>query len=89
MMPTNTESPRRLTPEEWQQAGWMSQRSFCREKSLVLSTFRNWKCRLAVATPVSPTAEADWLELPANLTRPADAATGISSSISVTVFACV
>lgn len=79
MMPTNAESPRRPTPEEWQQliteqqAGWMSQRSFCREKGLVLSTFRNWKRRLAETAPASPTAEADWLELPADLTRPADA----------------
>lgn len=70
-----TISSARLTAGQWQkiidqqQASGMSQKDFCRDRNIGLSTFTNWKRKLggkATATPketLTPPDEA-WIEIP-------------------------
>lgn len=64
----------RRSRDEWaqlvaeQQQSGLSQQAFCEQRGVVLSSFRNWKRRLADA----PTADrrdagGNWLELPVRL----------------------
>ena len=68
-------SQHRRSHEEWQrliteqQQSGLSQRAFCREHGLALSSFRNWKQRLAATHPVPETGGGEWLELPLGLDR--------------------
>ena len=71
------EAWRQLIAEQ-QQSG-LSQQAFCQEKGLVVTTFHHWKRRLAESQPVSPSNEADWLELP----PPMDQATGVNWDIEL------
>jgi len=67
-------APRRRSADEWrrllseQQESGLNQRDFCQQRALALSSFQNWKRRLADTAPVAKTEEA-WLELPADLTQ--------------------
>ena len=69
-MTTSQRKHRRRNEKEWrsllgeQQESGLSQRLFCQQRGLTLSTFRNWKQRLSSNVPVSPSESADWIELP-------------------------
>ena len=74
MNETRRRGPRR-SREQWQQLiaeqqrSGLSQKAFCAERGLVLSTFTNWKRRLGETTSSNRSAEGDWLELPVSLTE--------------------
>ncbi len=42
----------------------LSQQAYCHEKALALSTFQNWKRRLAAMKQTATDAGDEWLELP-------------------------
>jgi len=60
----------RRSRDEWQrllteyQESKLSQRAFCQQRGLTLSTFNHWKRRLSSAPPALPSKANDWLELP-------------------------
>ena len=64
MSDTTRRRPRR-SRSEWQQLideqahSGLTQASFCQTKGLVLSSFQNWKRRLALPSP----QESNWLDL--------------------------
>ena len=74
-MPNLTRTHRRRSLEEWQSLieqqheSKLSQRDFCRQRGLALSSFRNWKRRLSAATVISQSPDSNWLALPGDLTQ--------------------
>ena len=65
-----TVSRKRHSPEYWQeqvqlwQASGLSQRAFCQQHHLALSTFQRWKQQLTTDKPSRVEHAADFIELP-------------------------
>lgn len=59
----------RRSRDEWQrllaehQESKLSQRAFCQQRGLTLSTFNHWKRRLSSSPAALPSKTGDWLEL--------------------------
>jgi hypothetical protein len=73
-MPSNTRPSVRRSHEQWQRLideqhnGELTQREFCQQNSIAVSSFCNWKRRLSQEEAANPSAEdTNWLSLPEQL----------------------
>jgi hypothetical protein len=69
-MPSNTRPSVRRSHEQWQRLideqhnGELTQREFCQQNSIAVSSFCNWKRRLSQEEAANPSAEdTNWLSL--------------------------
>lgn len=73
-MPSNTRPSVRRSREQWQclideqHNGELTQREFCQQNSIAVSSFCNWKRRLSQEEATNPSTEdTRWLSLPEQL----------------------
>ncbi len=73
-MPSNTRPSVRRSREQWQRLideqhnGGLTQREFCQQNSIAVSSFCNWKRRLSQEESANPSTEdTNWLSLPEQL----------------------
>jgi len=76
-MPSNTRPSVRRSREQWQRLideqhnGELTQREFCQQNNLALSSFYNWKRRLSENIDrTQPAEDSTWLSLPEQLFSP-------------------